>query len=57
MIIDAWIQHPTEALIATPMFETLRRWLRVEDGPLDIPLEMTLGALDAGGISQALTTA
>lgn len=57
MIIDAWIQHPTSAFIAAPMFESLRRWLRVDTIPESIPIEMTIAALDAAGVERALTSA
>ena len=57
MIIDAWIQHPTPAFVAQPMFESLRRWLRVDAVPDQIPVELTLGALDAAGVERAMLTA
>ena len=56
-IIDAWIQHPTPAFMREPMFATLLRWMGVDQVPEAIPLEMTIGALDAAGIDRALISA
>jgi uncharacterized protein len=57
MIIDAWIQHPTPAFIGHPMFESLRRWMGMTEIPKEIPLEFTLGALQAANVQRALVTA
>ena len=56
-IIDAWIQHPTGTFIAHEMFASLRRWMKMEVIPDEIPVGLTLGALDAAGVSKALTSA
>lgn len=56
-IIDAWIQHPTGKFIAHEMFASLRRWMRLEVIPDEIPVELTLGALDGAGVSKALASA
>jgi predicted TIM-barrel fold metal-dependent hydrolase len=56
-IIDAWIQHPTAGFIGHDMFASLRRWMGVEEIPDAIPLELTLGALDAAGVTRAMITA
>ncbi|MFW5925032.1 MAG: amidohydrolase family protein [Myxococcota bacterium] len=56
-VIDAWIQHPTPAMLRHPMFDALRRWMRIDPPPDDIPLEMTLSALDAAGVERALISA
>ncbi len=42
-MIDAWIQHPTARHSGDPMFDSLRRWTKLD--------------LDAAGISTALTSA
>ncbi|MGM0574438.1 MAG: amidohydrolase family protein [Myxococcota bacterium] len=44
-------------MLRDPMFDTLRRWMGVDAIPDTIPPEMTLGALDAAGVSRALVTA
>jgi uncharacterized protein len=55
-VIDAWMQHPTPGFLGHPMFESLRRWGRLE-GPREIPLEMTVGALDVAGATRGLLSA
>lgn len=56
-VIDAWIQHPTPAFLRDPMFETLRRWMGLKTVPDDLPIELTIGMLDAGGVRRALISA
>lgn len=56
-IVDAWIQHPFRRFMADPIFASLRRWIRSGEEIPDVPVEMTIGALDAAGVRQALITA
>ena len=56
-IIDAWIQHPTPEMLGHEMFDSLRRWMGIEELPEEIPLELTVGALDAAGIDRAMLSA
>ena len=56
-IIDAWIQHPTPAFIAHDMFASLRRWMRMDAIPEEIPLSLTLGALEQAGVRRGLLSA
>lgn len=56
-LIDAWIQHPAPGFLGDPMFAPLLRWLGVDEPPEELPLDLTLAALDAAGISKALTCA
>jgi predicted TIM-barrel fold metal-dependent hydrolase len=61
-IIDAWAQHPTPRHLNQPMFESLRRWTRGLGGPglateTQWPVQVTLDAMDAGGISRSLLSA
>jgi uncharacterized protein len=56
-IIDAWMQHPTLRFSNQPMFDSLKRWTG-QQGPVpEIPLAVTLGAMDAAGVRQALISA
>lgn len=55
-MIDAWIQHPTSRWAAQPYFDSLKRWLGIDEIPA-LPLAFTLAALDAGGVDRALITA
>ncbi len=57
MIIDAWIQHPSPEFLGHEMFAALRRWMGMETLPDTIPLEFTLGMLDAAGVDRALLSA
>lgn len=56
-IVDAWIQHPTEAFLRHPMFQSIWRWTSVTEVPKEIPLASTLAALQAAGIARALVSA
>ncbi|MEX2016367.1 MAG: amidohydrolase family protein [Candidatus Hydrogenedentales bacterium] len=56
MIIDAWMQHPTPRFLAQPWLESLRRWTGMGAAP-EIPLEMTLAAMDAADVSRGLLAA
>lgn len=57
MIIDAWIQHPTRRLLEQEMFTSLLKWMGITQVPNELPLEFTLGAMDAAGIDRAVITA
>src|SRR5580692_11781918 len=56
-IVDAWIQHPTPSFLGHPMFESLRRWMRLTEVPAEIPLDLTLAALRAASVDRALVSA
>ena len=56
-VIDAWIQHPTPSFMRHSMFESLRRWAGAEEVPDELPLELTVGALDAAGVTKAVLSA
>lgn len=57
-IVDAWMQHPTLRHSNHEMFASLRRWMGIE-GELSepIPLELTISAMDEGGVDVGLTAA
>ena len=57
MIVDAWIQHPTPSFLGHEIFRTLLRWTRAESIPEQLPIELTVGALDAAGVDKALLSA
>jgi len=58
-IIDAWAQHPTARHLADPIFASLRRWTKMPDPDpnVEIPVSMTLAAMDAGGVTTSLVSA
>ena len=55
-MIDAWIQHPTARHSGDPMFDSLRRWTKSDLDAVPTVAD-TVAALDAAGISTALTSA
>jgi predicted TIM-barrel fold metal-dependent hydrolase len=57
VIVDAWMQHPTRRFLEQEMFASLRRWTGGEIPEGEIPIEATLGAMDAGGVRFGLLTA
>ena len=52
-IIDAWMQHPTARHANHEMFASLRRWNKQDapTKPAEVPLDLTIAAMDAGGLS------
>ena len=57
MVVDAWMQHPTERLFRHPMLAPLMRWTGQEPPRGEIPLAVTLEAMDAGGVDRGLISA
>ncbi len=57
VIIDAWMQHPTLRLVGSPIFESLLRWLDAELPTEEIPIDVTIAAMDAAGVSIATLSA
>ncbi len=59
MIVDAWIQHPTGTFARHPMFASLNRWRGADPStlPETIPIELTLGAMDAAKVDRAIVSA
>jgi predicted TIM-barrel fold metal-dependent hydrolase len=56
-VIDVWMQHPSKAFFADPMFDSLRRWAHGGLPDADIPLEATIGAMDEAGVGVGLLSA
>ncbi len=56
-IIDAWMQHPTRRFLEQPMFESLRRWTRQEQAPPELPLALTVAAMDEAAVRLGLLSA
>lgn len=56
-IIDAWIQHPSSAFLRHDMFASLRRWLGAGQLPDELPLDLTLAALESAGVGRGLLSA
>lgn len=56
-IIDAWAQHPTEAILKDPVFESIRRWAGFAGLPDSVPLDLTKGAMAGAGVTRCLLSA
>ena len=56
-IVDVWMQHPTARHLADEMFTSLWRWTAKTPLPSVITPEMTVAAMDQGGVSVALAAA
>jgi len=57
MIIDAWAQHPTLRHLQDPMFASLFRWTKAEPPKEELPVSVTIAAMDQAGISKSLISA
>jgi len=57
MTVDVWVQHPTRRFLQHQMFESLLRWTGQEVPAEEVPIEFTLGALDAADVSLGFLTA
>lgn len=57
MIIDAWAQHPTLRHSQNPIFDSLRRWTKVDAPTKPLPLKITIAAMDEANVSQSLISA
>ncbi len=61
--IDVWMQHPTARFAQHEMFASLRRWTRTADPgtpgepPAELPLSLTIAAMDEGGVERGLISA
>ena len=51
MIVDVWMQHPTKRHSEHEMFASLRRWTKSTARPGGMTHEMTIAAMDSGGVS------
>jgi uncharacterized protein len=62
-IIDVWMQHPTPRFIQHDMFDSLRHWTRAQPTEgmqateQQLPLELTIAAMDAAGVERGLIAA
>ena len=57
MIIDAWGQHPTLRHSQDPIFAPLRRWTGTEAPKEQLPVSITVKAMDAGSVDKMLISA
>ena len=57
MIVDVWRQHPTLRFLNQDFLASLRRWTGGAIPDSDLPLDLTVDALDAGGVGFGLLSA
>ena len=57
MVIDVWMQHPTLRFLRHEMFESLRRWTGQEVPHEEVPIDLTIAALDDAGVTFGLLSA
>lgn len=56
-IIDVWMQHPNLKFINHPMFDSLKRWTGQEKLTSELPIEITIAAMDEARVSLGLICA
>ncbi|MHB8288434.1 MAG: amidohydrolase family protein [Acidimicrobiales bacterium] len=57
-VVDVWMQHPTLRHSNHEMFDSLRRWMGMTELFTEpLPLELTISAMDEGGVSTGLIAA
>ena len=57
MTVDVWMQHPTVRFLGHDMFASLRRWTGGAMPTEEIPLSVTLEAMDAADVGFGLISA
>jgi len=57
MAIDAWMQHPTQRFLGEDMLDSLRRWVGEQIPGEEPPLQVTIDAMDRGGVEFGLLSA
>ena len=56
-MIDAWMQHPTARFLRSDMFASLRRWTGGQIPEGEVPINLTVEAMDAAGVRFGLLSA
>ena len=57
MTINVWMQHPTPSFLRNDIFASLLRWTGQTIPEGEIPIELTLGAMDAASVGVGLLSA
>lgn len=57
MVVDVWMQHPTLRFLRHDMFESLRRWTGAQVPDEELPIELTVRAMDEAGVTLGLLSA
>lgn len=56
-IIDVWAQHPTLRFVQHDMFDSLRRWIGADQLSEELPVSVTITAMDTAGVDISLLSA
>ena len=56
-VVDAWMEHPNMAFGNHQMFDSLRRWTGQPSLSTELPLEITISAMDQAHVSKSLICA
>ena len=57
MSVDVWMQHPTPRFRSHEMFESLRRWTGDESSTDELPIDVTIAAMDTAGVDIGILAA
>ncbi|WP_310774454.1 amidohydrolase family protein [Mycobacterium sp. Z3061] len=57
MTIDVWMQHPTQRFMRSDMLASLRRWTGGSMPDAEIPIGVTVAAMDDAGVELGLLSA
>jgi hypothetical protein len=57
MVIDVWMQHPTQRFLRHDMLTSLRRWTGGQIPDEELEIDMTVAAMDAAGVDFGLLSA
>lgn len=57
MTIDVWMQHPSRRFLSHEMFASLLRWTGQAVPDHELPIDLTIAAMDAAGVERGLLSA
>src|SRR5947209_8496767 len=57
MVIDVWLQHPTRRFMRHEMFESIRKWTGQQIPEEELPIYLTVQAMDDAGVGYGLLSA
>lgn len=57
MTVDVWMQHPTLRLLRHDMLAPLRRWIGADLPDEELSIDLTIAAMDSGGVDLGIISA
>jgi predicted TIM-barrel fold metal-dependent hydrolase len=57
MVIDIWMQHPTLRFLGQEIFESVRHWTGQELPSEELPIDVTIAAMDLAGVAFGVLSA